>query len=66
MGDKVEISLVGGPCDGETVEGFEGQVEVEKDGCTYRHQEATGFYCYVEGEKETKPTRRPRFRESDK
>ena len=54
-----ETRLVGGPMDGETVDVEAGQVEVEKDGCTYRHQEATGFYCYVEGEKESRPLRRP-------
>ena len=54
-----EVTLVGGPMDGDTVEVKAGQVDVLKDGCTYRHQEATGFYCYSEGEKESKPLRRP-------
>lgn len=56
----IEVTLIGGPMDGETAEVEAGQVEVTKDGCLYRHREHDGFYCYVSGEKASKPARRLR------
>lgn len=52
-----EVTLSGGPLNGATVDVEAGQMEVEKDGCTYMHCEATGFYAYVGGEKASKPSR---------
>lgn len=45
-----EVTLTGGPMDGETADVEAGQIEVVKDGCTYRHREHDGLYCYSEGE----------------
>jgi len=47
--DMMDVSLSGGPLDGQTAEVEAGSLDLTKDGCLYSYQESTGFYCYVRG-----------------
>jgi hypothetical protein len=60
-----EITLSGGPLDGEKVEIETGQAEITKDGCVYRHRDCDGVYRYVSGTLAEKPTPRTRRKMKD-